>query len=57
MNETTLEKLGLVLVVKKLIIGKIGVSLRPESANVAIEGLDLIKELKGLTVFLFLCKG
>ncbi len=57
MKEAALSKLRLVCVQDELPIGKIGLPCCPESTDIAIVVLDLIKELKGLIIVCLLGEG
>lgn len=50
-------KLRLVCIQDELPIGQVGLTSCPESADIAIVVLDLIKELKGLIIVCLLGKG
>jgi hypothetical protein len=51
MKESSLQEFRLFHIADKLVISQIGVSLKPESTYVAVERLDVVKELPSTLIF------
>jgi hypothetical protein len=57
MEKATLRKFCSFFTAYELIIGQIAESLKPESADIAIKCLNIVKDLPSPLVFILLRKG